>query len=61
MDLFKFVQEHHLRLENIHTQVCGRQDNWWSRKYTRQGNARNNRVSWEVEYGIFSPPEFVDT
>ena len=58
-DLQEFVQEHSLRLERIHTRVHAAADSW-SRKYTRQRDARNELVSWEVEYGVYDTPQFVD-
>jgi hypothetical protein len=58
-DLQEFVQEHSLRLESIHTRVRSL-GNRWSREYTRQGNTRNDLVSWELEYGVYGTPPFVD-
>jgi hypothetical protein len=58
-DLQEFVQERNLPLESIQTLVHtgGRR---WCRRWTKHRNARDDLVSWEVEYGFNGTPQFVD-
>jgi hypothetical protein len=58
-DLQEFVQERNLRLKCIHALVHTGGSRW-SRRYTRHRNARDDLVSWEVEYGVYDTPQFVD-
>ena len=58
-DLQEFVQEHSLRLESIHIRVYAGGE-YYSRKYMRQGNVRNDLVGWEVEHGEYGVLRFVD-